>query len=193
MMDVEKFKTATYSGLTEGDWSDFDWWMATESTITYKEHLPEEYTLDDSLFRFIVELMSNEEFHNHKNFYKILVVVEQNWGIMSSEQKADLLIAITAILDRSTQYMTIFCAMEIVGEYFGNFPALSLLNELRASGSVAVRSLLPFGYRTLAKEANDDRLKSDAYDNLVMMQEDKSKIVRDEVAKQLSMWSPHQT
>jgi hypothetical protein len=174
-MDEELLQILMYEAIASNDslrLREYAYAMETSALGTY--HFSEHN------FELILALLDRRELLEMDGSFYILRVLENDWELLSDEQKQRLLPALETAYGLFKDWMSWFAISELLGEYFGDEQALQSLSRLKTVRAEGPRSLVPHGLEHIVKGARDEDLASRAYTELLSMRNDPSEQVREE-------------
>jgi len=148
---------------------------AMETSDLGADHFPEHN------FEFILTLLNRRDFLEMDGSFYLLRVLENDWELLSYDQKERLLATVETAYGLFKDWMSWFVISELLGEYFGDEQALQVLSRLKTLHAEGPRSLVPHGLEHIVTGARNENLTKKAYAELLCMRNDPSEQVRNEV------------
>jgi hypothetical protein len=175
-MDEEPLHNLIYQAIAASDGTRLREYAYMMETFTLgMEYFPE------PSFELILTLLKRRELLEMDGSFYILRVLENDWDLLSDDQKERLLPALETAYGLFYDWMSWLVISELLGEYFGDEQALGSLSRLKTLHAEGPRSLVPHGLEHIVKGACDEGLASKAYTELLDMRKDPSEQVRNEV------------
>ena len=189
-MDMQLFTDAVRSSIAAGKWNALDDWIVEDCSLMFKDGNASLFDpVDDAFVDFVIGLLSDPVYLDVKNSFQLLYVVEAEWQLISTHQKTALLPALEAAYPRFHDPMARFMTAELLGDFYGDEPALQTLQRLASLPDASLRELVPMGLGHLIRSP-DVQLAERARSLLNTMAEDPSENVRGEVGIALRKASP---
>lgn len=179
-MDEELLHNLIYQAIAADDSAQLrEYAYAMETSALGADHFPEHN------FELILALLNRREFLEMEGSFYVLRVLKNDCNLLTDQQKERLLPALETAYGSFHDWMTWFVVSELLGEYFGDEPALRALSRLKTLCAEGPRSLVPHGLEHIVKGASGEDLASEAYTELLGLRNDPSEQVRDEVSLSL--------
>ena len=180
-MNRKTFLAALERGLTAGDWSLLEKWISRESSFSfnYDSHDPND-VFDEAIFERIVQALASQDLQKAQGASSLLQILEYDWSRLSTRQRNRLLLALEQSFSKFEDEMCWFLIVELLGKYYLNAEALSVLIRLKTVEAEAPRSLIPVGLSYIVNRTENKILFEKAYLELVQMRSDSSEQVRQE-------------
>jgi hypothetical protein len=179
-MNIRSFKQALRQGIDSKTWLLMDQWIAKESSLTYKDRLPNEGAFPDEILTEIINRLADDKTVQLEGIHKLLLIIEQNWGILCDSQLKTLRDPLLDVFVRSNDEMSQFLVVEIFGNFYTDANALENLKRMETISNSNRRQLIPLGYYYIVCEADNYDLSNRAYLELVRMEDDLDESVRKE-------------
>jgi hypothetical protein len=150
-------------------------WVSEFSRFCF-EHCVETDPFPDSVFREVVQLMSQSYLYEWNDAHVVLLLFEYDWGRLTASQRSDLLPVLVQCYPRLTDIAAKTLVSEILGHLYANREALAALVELSESANEVDRALACVGLRFFATHPFAD-LQKVANRRLDCMKDDHSDVV----------------
>lgn len=135
-----------------------------------------------SVVREICTLLQNPDFLTLEDSWLVLKFLYDNAGSLDSPSQLLLRKVAEESFDKFSNWMGAFVSAEILGEFFADDAALSVLIGLSRSARSPTRALVPHGLERLAKVTPDTELRRTAQEALEKLAADSDEQVRREAA-----------
>jgi hypothetical protein len=132
------------------------------------------------IFEFCLSVLRETEFLDFDKSWYLLFIFDLNFSTLSCEQENALLCEFETLFSFAKYQMLNFMIIEILGKRYSDERALGVLTRLMAIEAEDSRSLVPHGLEHIAFQ--NESLASQAYCQLVKMQDDPSVRVKEEVS-----------
>ena len=138
--------------------------------------------LNDDDFAILKLLLKEALFLSFDGSWRLFWTLEQIWEFLTQSQKIALLPIIETIYPRLKDQQAQFLISELLGEYFADDTAMKTISRLRISAEVDDdgRALMAHALQHLLKTRPAEPLKTNAWQELLRMCEDKVEVVREE-------------
>jgi hypothetical protein len=154
------------------------------SAFCFKETPPasESPPFSDDCVGAMMKLMGNRSFLEMEDSFKLLVLFQNDWGRLTPRQRLGLCQSLEGIYEKLKDATSHLVIVELLGEYLANDNSLQALDRLKGTSSDVARAHVAHGYKCLALNAADQKLRNIARARLTAMANDPSDVVREEVA-----------
>jgi len=105
----------------------------------------------DQLMSLVISLLSNERFLHMEGSWHLLHMLETEWDCLTESQKSSLLRAIHSAFPRLRDWLACFVVAELLGMYFCDASALSVLVDLGKTSKGMHRTYIPSGLKYIAE------------------------------------------
>jgi hypothetical protein len=195
-MDLPGFERAVRHGIETSGWELLEEWTLEHGSASFDFGAPPgSAPFLDLIFDYLLELLQRKDFLLARGSYRVLLLFESEWSLLTDCQKEQLLPALIVAYPRFRDWMSWFVISEILGRFFGDEPAFRALCFLKETVTAArPRSLVPMGLERIVKGASDNHLARKACSVLMAMRDDPAKSVRDEVEtslRRIAAQAPH--
>jgi len=176
-MQPETFKLAVNNGLATGDWQLMTDWINKESSFSFNERKGDNQPFDEQVFGCIIDLLRQADFLEAEDSSVVLSVIENDWSLLTVEQKSRLLSGIVQAYPSFKDPISCFIIAEILGEYFADEDAFHALQHLESVEREEPRSLVPMGFEQIVRHSSKE-LATRAFKEIIKMREDDFEQVR---------------
>jgi len=170
--------------------------LRSVSVSDYEEHVEdicrelnnetmEEGGWPPSFFTEILNLLSDPKFLSVRTSWNVLLFIKKNWDRLSPSEVSALRNILVAAFDKFGDFTGPNLVSKILGEFYPDDKTLSILRTLSKTASSPARELIPYGFETLARSTQDEKLRGLAIHELQKLRESDSEHVRREA--QLSL------
>lgn len=173
-------KQEIYDAIKRGDSLRLRKLVVKEAYLNEDETESEAAKFSEHTFQLILDLMNDQKYLNMEGAYELLRMFEYKWECLSVDQRERLLPALEASYEGFRDWMSQFVISELLGRNYCNEAAFKALRRLKKVNLEKARSLVAMGFDYIAKKSSDKDLVKGAKAELMDMQSDVSKIVRDE-------------
>ena len=153
----------------------------------------EEGIFPSDTFKGLLAIFAEDKFQHSDGSWKLIRVFEENWELLSAEQRNTLLPVLEAHYQSFSDWMACFVISGILGELYKDAQAFQALCRLSTCSKEVPRSFIPHGFEHVVSDTPDAELAMRALAELTKMQTDHSSIVRDEVNESLGRIKKRQT
>lgn len=137
----------------------------------------------DKLMKMLVKLLNDNIFLCADGSWHILVILHHECEKVSPQQWIALLPHIEKSYSKFKDWMSCFIITEIIGNDFPTTESLAMVIEFKNIENEVFRSYVPNALEGIIKNSTDQKIRKEAYNNLVDMLSDISTIVVKESLK----------
>jgi len=134
----------------------------------------------------VIALLGMDSFLRLEDSWRLVRCLDNNWDLISSEQRDRLRAPLAWAFDKHASYMGAFVISEIIGGRYADDDALRTLKLLDESAQLPARSLAPHGLEMLAREASDPVLRQEALARLRILATSNMEEIRAEASESLA-------
>jgi hypothetical protein len=183
---ASSFEQSVQEGLATSRWEQFDHWVLVNGTFSGKKPYEDDGPFQYELFNVIVSLFKDALFLVSPNAYKVLKVLEDEWGRLSVTQSTTIVRLLTEYYVKFSDSMSRFLTVEILGEYCADENALEALKIIKQQSVGVQRDLIPMGFKCLVENTDDPLVKTSAMAELRAMVDDDSQAARSAAKEYIS-------
>ena len=123
-------------------------------------------SVPDAFLSDICSLFGDESFLKVGESWKLAHVVNQQWDLLSGQQRVAIFDVFVNAFDRFADWMGAFVVSEIIGGRYASESGLAALERLARTVSVPHRRLVPHGIEWLGRATDSQVLRGKASDAL---------------------------
>jgi hypothetical protein len=146
----------------------------------------EQGDISESLFKVLVSILGQSEFHGMSDSFYLIKVFEDNFEYLSVPQRTALLAGIENSYENFVDETSCLLMAELVAALFADERSLQTLRRLRRAKDEMPRALIASGLEHFVRLCTDNNLVVQAKKELHEMQVDPSGLVQSEAAQSLS-------
>ena len=146
----------------------------------------EQGDISESLFKALVSILGQGEFHGMSDSFYLIKVFEDNLEYLSAPQRAALLAEIENSYENFVDEASCLLMAELAAVLFADERSLQTLRHLRRAKNEMPRALVASGLEHFVRSCTDSNLVAQAKKELREMQADPSGLVQSEAAQSLS-------
>ena len=179
-MNYIGFNQAVADGIQMDNWEPLKAWTLSESSFSYNYGSEAEEVFDEGVFQDILLLLKQQDFLDAKGSFHVLRIIEYDWSLLTTRQKAELLIPLQVGYSLFKSPMSWFIIAEILGEFYADVNSFRVLQELKKISKDGPRSLLPMAFYQIIQNCQDGSLSQEAYKELKSMSDDPTRDIKNE-------------
>jgi hypothetical protein len=190
MRDDGHFLREVQNAIRTGDSDRMQTAIGEYATYCNKELQPDALPFPAPVLGELQRTMLSAEFLKSPEPFHLLLLFEHDWALLTSQQRAELLTTLRALLNGVRDPDSMVVVIELFGEYFADGASLDALGELSRSARTEVRELVPDGLQRFCRISADVGLNTRARRLLEELAGDESPQVRAEARAALSRLGP---
>jgi hypothetical protein len=181
MMTDSEFEVAVRQALQSKNDALLEDAIYRSALFCFKEGTPESTTpFSEERLSFLTSLFQEELFLRSESAYKLVTLLEYDWGRLSASQKERVIPVLEHLFEQIDHPTVLFVIAELFGEYHHDRNAYEALKRLQASGDSTHRAAVATGYERMSAYAVDPVLRHLAIESLEALASDQSDEVRAE-------------
>lgn len=134
----------------------------------------------------LIQLMQGPAFLESPDAYKLLLLFQNDWGRLSTEQRLRVCQFLETIYEQIKDHTAQLVIVELLGRFLANSHGLEALDKLSSAKDEVARAHVAHGYKCLVLSNADTALRQQAKARLTNMASDPSDVVKAEVKSALA-------